>query len=269
MPFMGIRCPDPRNPEVVPGEYCYTCACDNQDRKCDYPPFLIKEIIDSKADGEQDRFSPTALKACMRQLALRRRYDYAIDPARSWPLVRGNTIHRYVEASPAIDGHIREHTLEVPIDLGGITVILQGTPDEYIPPQKHLLDYKTVKYISSYMTDPKNPKPEWTAQLSCYRWMLNKHGVEINTAEIVIVDPNQIKRVPYRLWDLATTERYIREQLEKLVAVYMHGAIPPVLPEEDQWRCVNCESRENCENVAVERGEYVPNPEARMKSRGR
>jgi len=265
MPYVGNKCPDARNPEIVDPQTCYACACNNQDRRCNYPPFLIREIMDAKEEGEEDRYSPTALKGCHRQYALRRRYAYAIDPGKYWVLVRGNTIHRYVESSPPIEGHIREMRLEVPIDLGGTKVILTGVPDEYIPAQRHLLDYKTVKYISQYMVDVNNPKEEWASQLSCYRWMLHKKGVEIDTAEIVVVDPNQIKRVPYRLWSLQDTERYIYENLERLVAVYKHGAIPPVLPEDDQWRCLNCEVREACEQVAIDRDEFPPNPEDRTR----
>ena len=120
------------------------------------------------------------------------------------------------------------------------------------------------------MTDPNNPKEAWTAQLSCYRWMLKKAlDEDYETAEIILVDPSNIQRVPYRLWDLDRTQKYIYEQLGKLVMVYRHSYIPNVLPEEDQWMCVNCESRNACENVAVERGEMPPNPEDRQPKRGR
>lgn len=270
--YKGNKCPDTTKPDVVPYEQCLHCARNRVDRRCPYPSFLIGEIATNEVNL-RDRISPTTLHACMRQLALKRAYDYYIDPGHYWVMVRGNTIHKYVSSLPPEEGHIREETQTVEIHLGeGIkaqTVIMEGTPDEYIPHAGHLLDYKTVKYISHFMTDVNDPKFEWTAQLSCYRWILAQKGIVINTAEIVLVGPEEIARVPYRMWDLDYTEEYIKDRVAKLLMVYTMGWIPPVLEPEDQWKCIKCESRNSCENVALMREEMPPDPEGRPKKRGR
>lgn len=271
MPYIGNQCPDPAMPEVVDARKCLECSLTRPERRCHYPSFLLADIVAEKVttDGkEPKRYSPTVLSTCLRAVALRQQYDYTINPMNYWVMARGKVFHSFVEGQPQVTGIVRENRLKVPVKLSPkLTIDFEGQPDEVMAVHRHLVDYKSVKYISSYMTDPMNLNQKWIAQLSCYRWMLHKLGTEIETAEIQLLDMNSLHRMPYRLWSLEETERYIRTQLAKLYEVYEHQIIEPVLPEDEQWMCERCEVRTACENVALERDEMPPTPEDRKKRR--
>lgn len=247
--------------EVVSPEVCLGCARSQHQRACNYPAFLIEKIIEEEGNV-RDRISPTTMHACRRKIALKRKYDYSIDPEKYWPMVRGTAIHEFVEHLPPLAGHVREEKLQVTVFVDMKPYALEGTPDEYIPDEHHLIDYKSVKAIVPALL---KPKPEWTAQLSCYRWMLLQIGVRIDTAEIVLIDPTKTVRVPYRLWSLERTEEFIREHVLALVRVYA-GEIEPVLPLDEQWKCLACEVREQCEHLADELDEMPPTPEERRRA---
>lgn len=260
MGFKGIKCP---KGDVVPGKACFECALNNPDRKCFYPSWLIAEVIPGFKNGEvegwdelRESYSPTSLAGCKRQIALRRIFDYTVDPSAYWPMVRGNAFHRMAEAAWKPDYIEREIKVSRLLDLGdGHVVDVHGKADEYNSKTHHLIDVKTVKYLSMGLR--ADAKPEWLAQLSMYKWLLHPDR-PVDSAEIQSLDMTRLDRRTYKLWELEKTEEWMHARAKLLWPVYNEDRVPPVIPASEQWRCRNCFLREQCVLWAREHGEEEP-----------
>ncbi len=263
MTFKGIVCPQG---VIVPGKDCFECALNNPKRPCHYPSWLIAEVTPGFKDGEVEAwdelhqsYSPTNLAGCKRQIALRRRFDYVIDPGASWAMVRGNAFHRMAEHAWHPTYIVRELKQARNLDLGdGRIVEVRGKVDEYNTHTSHLTDVKTVKYLSGAITD--RAKPEWTALLSIYKWLLYPL-FNVKTAEIQALDMTGLHRRIYRLWDLDKTEEWMRARARLLWPVYNEDVVPPVIPARERWRCHTCPMRDRCMEWAEEHGEEGPDVE--------
>ena len=87
-------------------------------------------------------------------------------------------------------------------------------------------------------------KTHHALQLSLYRLLLQRHGIEVNTGELVYQDMDTQRRVPVDLMPLDETERYLRER----VTLALQTDLPPMLiDEEELWQCSFCPVHDACE----------------------
>jgi hypothetical protein len=224
--------------------------------------------------------SPTTIAGCARQSVLRRQTNYYVDIDKAWAAAKGTVTHDLLKNVAEMHrdlepGALIEHRLSCMFDMGegfshtyvdreGVEhtttqryIELRGQADKVIPSEKLLVDYKTVKEIQT----PGSSKVRgWRAQLSCYRWMLHQHGIEIDRALIHQWHPENPMPLPVEMWPLDKTERYIRARLLKFAGVFEDGFfdvnkgfLPPPLDyatDGDQvWLCQPngwCAVRDKC-----------------------
>ncbi len=98
---------------------------------------------------------------------------------------------------------------------------------------------KTIETI-----DPPRAKPHHALQLSLYRLLLHRNGIEVDRAEVLYLDMDTQCRIPIDLLPLAEAERYLRER----VALAMQADLPPILTDPNEvWQCEWCPVRAACE----------------------
>jgi len=99
---------------------------------------------------------------------------------------------------------------------------LEGRFDLYDPETGTLTDYKTASVFSFLLGE----KEEYTAQLNCYRWLLEKDGNEVKKLELAYTFTDwqwrknvsedypdaPAKVVTVDMWDMVKTETYIKER---------------------------------------------------------
>jgi hypothetical protein len=91
---------------------------------------------------------------------------------------------------------------------------------------------------------PPRAKRHHVLQVSLYRWLLHRHGIDVDHAEILYLDMDTQCRIPIDLLPLAEAERYLRER----VALAVQADLPPILTDpEEVWQCDWCPVRAACE----------------------
>lgn len=266
MPHVAFVCPDPEMPPAVGVQDCLSCARTRVDRACPWNHTLLKLMV----DRVDDRISPTRLAQCPRQVALKRRYDYALDPAVQFPSARGTIFHKGLELLAGEDGGLTEVELER--DFHGTTI--QGRLDLVYPDLGLLVDYKTVPYIAAggrtkkdgTLSQATTPSPDHIAQLSVYAWLC-RDGLWVNrpdplrvqwpiaAAEVVFLDMGKSRRVGVQLWDQAQVERYLAQRVPLLQQAYLRDSLlPPVLDPEDPdfYQCERCPVQDICHQLEEE-----------------
>jgi len=197
--------------------------------------------------GDAD-YSVTEIIAPPRINYLRRKHDKDMTQDVSdmlWMLL-GTALHVVAERSE-IDGHTNEERLSKEIDgliLSG-AIDLQKHDDEGIT----IFDYKFTS-VWALMHD----KPEWEAQQNIYRYLVEKvkktpvQGLKIcafvrdwsrreaSVKESYPQAPVQVVDIP--MWDIETTEEYIRKRLKihaESKAQADWGDELPECTEDEQW----------------------------------
>jgi hypothetical protein len=154
---------------------------------------------------------------------------------RIWSLM-GQAIHTILERANATG--VAERRLSATVEgwkiSGGMDLVHSGSV---------LSDYK----VTSIWAVKEGVKPEWVQQLNIYRWLLFKHGEQVDQLEAVVIlrdwskneagrDPYypqaQVVRMSIPVWDLDKTEAFVRER------VILHKQARLSLPEcspEDRW----------------------------------
>jgi hypothetical protein len=91
---------------------------------------------------------------------------------------------------------------------------------------------------------PPRAKPQHALQVSLYRWLLHRHGIEVDRAAILYLDMDTQCRIPIDLLPLSEVERYLRER----VALAVQTDLPSILTDpEELWMCDYCPVRQACE----------------------
>ena len=104
-------------------------------------------------------------------------------------------------------------------------------------------DVKAIETIS----EPR-AKPAHALQLSLYRWLLHRHGIEVQSGEVIYLDMDTQRRVPVEMLSIAEAERYLIAR----VTLAVQPDLPPVLTHPDQtWECDYCAVRAACEAQAA------------------
>lgn len=142
---------------------------------------------------------------------------------RIWSLL-GQAVHAVIErAAQDTDDIMSEVTLVT--DFEGHTI--KGTFDSLTISAGELNDYKVT---SSWKLAQSGCPLEWEQQINIYRWMLHREkGILVGTAAVIAIlrdwsvreaarrmdyPQAQAVRVEVPLWDLATTEAFVRERLD-------------------------------------------------------
>lgn len=212
------------------------------------PESIANAVINDPYTKGPAHISVTGLigPARKRQLEIQHDDELVTDVAdRIWALY-GQVVHAILERAD-------EHTADVIterrlfIERHGWTI--SGQFDRLILKAGGTLqDYK----FTSFYTVKDGIKPEYEAQANLYRLMLEEHGYEVSSAEVVAVlrDWSKTKArhsrenfddqypqapvviLPARLWSRDETETYIRDRL------MAHGTAQRSLPEctdEERW----------------------------------
>jgi hypothetical protein len=91
---------------------------------------------------------------------------------------------------------------------------------------------------------PPRAKPHHALQVSLYRLLLHRNGIEVDQAEVLYLDMDKQCRIPVDLLPLDEAERYLRER----VALAVQADLPPILIDpEELWQCDFCPTRATCE----------------------
>lgn len=208
----------------------------------DYPAhFPYSPEILSAMFPEQERafYSPTMLTGCPRQEVLKRETDFYPEPEKVYKAWRGTLAHTMLEHLRHEQGAILEKRFDAVLPLGdGRGVLLRGKPDKVLPEQGLVIDYKTLKEVISV------PKETWTPQLSSYKWLLHHNGVEVERGIIQQISMDEAKMIDVELWDLESTEAWLRGRMLKFVGVlereYDLEHLPPMLDyaiDNNAWLC--------------------------------
>lgn len=251
----------------------------------DYTPQMIRAMF---VDAERAYVSATMIGSCPRELALRNLdpNGYYVPLEYAYGAYRGTVLHEHMEDLESWGGtfaaevkrsflragtHEPDAIIERPIELDlllpdGSTVLLKSTPDKVVSSEGLLIDYKSIDEVIS------TPKASWEAQLSVYRWMLHKTGIEVSRAFIQQISMKRTKRLPIELWDLGTTEAYIFERVPQFAGIFdgtygvdttvpENTVLPPPLDfqldAELAWKCNGrngkeswCPVSERCKELA-------------------
>lgn len=244
MPHVGFRCPDRRfSPEgVAPVAQCLEHARTDLWRGCHWPAVLLQQMV----EVPDERISPTRLSLCPRQVALKRRYPYVLDPAVEWLKVRGTLFHAGL-AHTAGDGS----ELELVREFEGVQV--EGRLDYCPEGLSWVIDWKTKAYLPADFMPPEAHQ----AQLSVYGWLLEGKGVTCEYGELVYFDMRKVRRFVVPLWSSAEVEAWLRARIPALKQAY-DATAPLALPygpdDPQAYQCRLCPVQHLCTTLA-EQGE--------------
>ena len=203
------------------------------------PDAIVRAVQnDPYSKGNAD-ISATGLIAPARMVELMRRHgdELTEDVAdRLWSLY-GQIVHGVLERAET------ESAVEERLFMERHGWIISGKFDRYVLIDELLQDYK----MTSTYSIADGPKPEWIAQASIYRLLLEEDGRTVSRAESIVMlrdwsegrarnsldyPQTSIVKVPVPLWDTPTTEQYIRDRL------LLHSRADVELPEctpEERW----------------------------------
>lgn len=202
--------------------------------------------------------SPTMLSGCVRQLVLKLNTDYGEKPEHAWTRARGKAWHDWLQHEKLPRGSIVERRYEIEIQLDdGRSIEFSGQPDLLIPLADGtwlLVDYKTVKDLEN------SGKASWQLQMSCYKWLLSKYGIEVSRIFIQQISMKANMRTEIIPLSDVEIENYIHDRIIKVAdaldGVYNMENLPPMLDaalDKDLiWLCGShnwCPVRELCFNL--------------------
>lgn len=218
-------------------ERCLAHAREDLWRGCHWTAELLALMVETP----DERLTPTRLLQCPRQVALKRRYEYTLDPKVEWRKVRGVLMHRGLEALS--DGE-REVTVARTFETYTITGRLDRIEGALI------VDWKTRHYT------PRDfcPPDEHVLQLSLYGWLLEPRlGAMPSYGELVYLDMREVRRFVVHLRPVAEIEAWLRERIPALLQAY-DATTPlaaPYTPEHPEYfRCKQCPVQEICHHLA-------------------
>jgi CRISPR/Cas system-associated exonuclease Cas4 (RecB family) len=222
---------------------CLNCSRSRLFRSCDYNYPLLKLMVEEP----DERVSPTRLQQCPRQVAIKRRYDYTVDPKSQWAKVRGTLMH--IGLGSITGEGDDQGEVELVRELDGVQI--SGRADLLMPNLGVVTDWKTTAYIRKDHT----PRADHIGQLSIYRWLAVARGWDVAYGELMYLDMSRPKRYVVELWDQAKVEAWIRERLPSLQAAYdVQAPLAPVLEGDDSvtWPCNYCAVQHICVRLAKE-----------------
>ncbi len=199
------------------------------------PEVVVRLVSGPDRPPEMFRISVTELikPPQMRALEMAHEDEIVEDVADRLWAAYGTMMHLAIERIGG-DNVLQEERLEA--DFDGVTV--HGTPDLY-EQDGVLTDFK---YTSVWATRD-GIKADWEAQVNCYAWLLWDAGFVVREANVIAMYrdwskrersrypdyPDQVQKLPVRLWPVERQEDYIRER------VRLHMAAPGLCTPADRW----------------------------------
>lgn len=278
---LGVRI----NGQVMGWDEAFQEAATNPLRPWPYTPDMLALLAGLDDDEPDDRaFSPSRLLGCHRESALKTEHGYYVDAENSWPLVRGNMVHALMERAryPGALDIIREKRFYTTIQTKYGPQQFTAKPDLIVA--EHLdgggvlhlkiVDYKSKGKIEHSLTEASF---EHELQVCMYALIVTRElarelgsPVVVDEVEIDYVDMSRVRRftsagwltdrgklisrkygeyetlhlAPIRLWSLPKVERFVRRRIEERIQA--SRVLPPILKEEERWRCLRCPVREKC-----------------------
>ena len=272
---IGVKCPR----GCILHSDCRRCALDPL-HPCQYGPDTLESMrVDySNPDREPDSsaFTPSRILACPRAARLEEDHDWYVDVDHAYAPTRGNMVHALMEAAryPGVVRTFREQRFKTTIETSYGPQTFSGKCDLVIVKQFtegvlhcNIVDYKTVAKIGHDMVRARD---EHIQQINMYAWLVTKElpamlgspvivdGLELEyfamekTRRFTSAGPltakgkRLTKRPPYSyetltlaplpMYPLDLVEKAIRRRVE----LRLQPGLPPVLPEEERWRCSYC-----------------------------
>lgn len=100
-------------------------------------------------------------------------------------------------------------------------------------------DVKAIEVIG----EPR-AKPHHVLQLSMYRLLLHRHGIEVDQGVLIYQDMDTQRRISVEMLSLEEVERYLIERVTLATQI----DLPPILTDADEvWQCGFCAVRDECE----------------------
>lgn len=154
-----------------------------RDNSCQWTYELLAAMVDHSvahpSNEDPTRISTTTLTSkCLRQQALARYYDHALDPEKMWASFRGTQFHGQLErfVQPGCYGEVRFGIDDIGKLLPSVKKALPrqdrsftGSPDLVDPSIGILYDYKRTKEVPRF----NSVWPDHVQQLNINRWLID------------------------------------------------------------------------------------------------
>lgn len=222
--------------------------------KHNFPDYVVEYLKHDEYDYEEGVISATRLLAPPRQFVLNHRFKdkLEMDISDIIPSRYGTAIHDSVD-KVNLTNCKQEERLYTEIVVGDRVFKLSGKFDiikDMDKPVQKLVDIKSTS-VWSYIYDSKTK--DYQAQLSIYRYLANKNGLNVGLdAEILMVftdwsrkrsetstnyPETRMKIKPIKLWSEKETEEYIKFRLSLFdKCLDMEEPDLPECTDEELWR---------------------------------
>ncbi len=263
------------------------------ERLCPFTPPIVKGLIANHQPRDLLGYSATELAGCPRAVVLKEREDFWVEPAKAYWAFRGQLAHALVERAAAAEEHvIVERRLyatcgemlvtgkpdviyldrQLLVDYKTTKSVPQTRKAYTCPDCGHLIRcnqwnarkgstlecaacgaaYRAGVNITPAELPPV-AYPGHVQQLNIYRWLLARHGIEIERAEVIYLDMAEVLRVQIELWPREEIESIIRAGLQRLLELGPDGLPYGVQDDADaNWECRYCPVVEQCQRHAQE-----------------
>ncbi len=204
--------------------------------KQNLPAPLVRAVTYSDRQRGESEFTVTELVQPPRIGALRLKHDAELEEDASdrlWMLI-GSAAHEVLRRS-APDCDMVEQRLKSNVENGSVS----GQTD--------LIDSDIVDYkLCSIYVVKDGVKPEWEAQINCYRWLAMKNGHQPEAQYIIAIfrdwslseskrnsdyPQSQVMVLPVKIWTYEFTEGWISGRIARHKAARA-GQLPDCTPEE-------------------------------------
>ncbi len=287
MPFAGFICMV-SGETVSPANCLACARSGGIGDKCDFTPPLLRGIVANNHPRSILGWSATQLVGCPRKVRLEAEHPWYDRPANLYYAWRGQIGHGAVEAAHGMDRVVAEVRFAARVDgtlVTGMpdvvyverrhlqdyktTKAVPGRWYTYTCPQCGKVmqagrwklrngNSKTCPHCQvrhgprevkkALSVGPPRPYPGHVAQVSVYRWLLARNGIEVRTAEIVYLDMAGVKRIAVDLWSLDHTAEWIARRLPALTAPQLPS--PLAANDDGAWQCKFCPVADVCHRLA-------------------
>lgn len=271
----GVRC-SWLEPGKVTHPSCSACrACALSGRNpCGLPVPIIYQVT-SDRNPKVVQQSATMFAGCPREHAIKKHYDWYVDPRKAYTRAVGSLFHKGAELSVELKGDEKPSQFETEkryyrdfILADGRVVTVSAQLDVLIeePDGTYIIqDYKVTDSLAPSKLGRK--VSHYVPQFSIQRWILAGMGKEVSRIDLHFMIHKSHKRVNLFpdgdediieacLMTLEETELYLDELLPTLVDGLEGTKMPPVITDPaDYWRCRYCDVADVCEELY---GEKIP-----------